>query len=87
MSASSPVPVPATDILIPCEAAAYLRVAEKTLTNWRCRSVGPRYLKIGGIILYRRSDLDAFLEASLVDPVLKIPRRKSLASGQRGGHA
>ena len=87
MSAPSPGSSTASDILIPGEAALYLRVAEKTLTNWRCRSVGPRYLKIGGIILYRRSDLDAFLEASLVDPALKISHRKSFASEHRGGRA
>lgn len=43
------------------------RVKVRTLANWRCLGVGPRYRKIGGAILYLLSDLlewEASREAS-----------------------
>ncbi|HEY3813488.1 MAG TPA: helix-turn-helix domain-containing protein [Caulobacteraceae bacterium] len=43
------------------EVAAYLRRNLKTLTNWRTAGTGPRYVKRGSIILYRRADVDAWL--------------------------
>lgn len=48
--------------------ADYLGVAVRTLENWRCRRYGPRYVKIGGSVRYRQSDLDAWLAAQTVDP-------------------
>jgi len=44
------------------EAAAYLRIAPKTLFNWRVRSEGPPALKVGGRVRYRRADLDEWLD-------------------------
>lgn len=32
-------------------------ITEKTLSNWRYQGEGPAYLKIGGKILYRLSDV------------------------------
>ena len=67
---------PLTDPLTEAEAAKILRVAPGTLLNWRYKGRGPKYVKHGGIIRYRRTDLDAFLEHSIVDPVLHTPRRR-----------
>lgn len=39
------------------EAAAALKVSPRTLTNWAYRGEGPRCVKIGGRILYRREDI------------------------------
>lgn len=48
--------------LLPTEAAAYLRVAVKTLTQWRWRGMGPPYLKVaGGRIRYERAALDVWM--------------------------
>lgn len=33
------------------------RVAVRTLANWRCLGVGPRFSKIGGRILYALTDI------------------------------
>lgn len=46
------------------EAAVYLRLAVKTMDNWRaCRKPGrPLSHNIGGKILYKQSDLDAYIE-------------------------
>lgn len=47
----------------PTEAAEYIGVTEKTLSVWRC--VG-RYsipfIKVGRLVKYRKSALDAFLD-------------------------
>ena len=47
------------------DAAKYLGVAPKTLAMWRWRGVGgPVYLKHGSKVVYRRSDLSAFLQGA-----------------------
>lgn len=45
------------------QAAHYLSYSTDSLAHWRCKGVGPTYLKIGGRIRYRKSDLEAFLNA------------------------
>ncbi|MBL8552280.1 MAG: helix-turn-helix domain-containing protein [Hyphomonadaceae bacterium] len=50
------------------EAAAYIGVAPKTLANWRSAGKGPRFYKIGRVIVYQRDDLDAFFEEHLQAP-------------------
>jgi len=51
-------------LFTPPEAAVYIGVTENTLSVWRC--VG-RYaipcIKVGRLVRYRRSDLDAWLES------------------------
>lgn len=55
--------------LTPKEAADYVRHSERTLIRWRNARTGPPWVKTGGKILYRRKDLDAWLERQTVDPV------------------
>lgn len=57
-------------VLIPAtmnisQAAAYLGIAKSTLYTWRTRrpGFGPRAVKAGGALRYRRSDLDAWIDA------------------------
>jgi hypothetical protein len=57
-------------------AAARLLVAPATLANWRSQGRGPRYLRIGGKILYDNADLDAY-EVSC--------RQTSTAQNRRAG--
>ncbi|GAA2888263.1 helix-turn-helix domain-containing protein [Microbacterium esteraromaticum] len=47
-------------------AAVYLSVGYSTLKKWRSEGRGPKYAKIGGPVLYRPTDLDAFVESKLV---------------------
>jgi hypothetical protein len=35
-------------------------VSPRTLERWRWLSLGPRYLKIGGRVVYRLEDIEAF---------------------------
>lgn len=40
------------------EAAAYLRLEERTLNNMRWRGEGPSWRKHGGRVVYHRDELD-----------------------------
>jgi phosphopantetheinyl transferase (holo-ACP synthase) len=40
-------------------------ISEASLERWRCEGIGPRYLKIGGRVLYRQIDIDAYEESCL----------------------
>jgi excisionase family DNA binding protein len=47
----------------PAEAAEYIGVTQNTLSVWRC--VGRyniQFIKVGRLVKYRKSALDAFLE-------------------------
>lgn len=45
------------------EAANYLGVAPETLNVWRCvKRYDIPYIKVGRLVRYRKSALDAFLE-------------------------
>lgn len=50
------------------DAAAYLHITPRTLYGWRYRGVGPKFLKLGGKVLYRPTDLDAWISARIHDP-------------------
>lgn len=45
------------------EAAKYLGISARTLEGWAVRGGGPRMLKLGARVLYRRRDLDSWLAA------------------------
>lgn len=51
-------------LLLPTEAAAKLRVSEKTLS--RLRKSGLKFVLVGRSIRYREDDLDAYIEAHTV---------------------
>ncbi|GAB2709581.1 helix-turn-helix transcriptional regulator [Nocardia thraciensis] len=49
------------------EAGEYLGVHPRTLANWAAKGQGPRYSKASGSsCMYRRADLDAYLDARMV---------------------
>ena len=48
------------------QAAAYVGMSAASLYCYRSRRVGPRSLKVGGRVLYRRADLDEWIERSAV---------------------
>jgi len=51
-------------LLSPIEAARYIGATENTLSVWRCvgRYAIP-FIKVGRLVRYRVSDLDAWLES------------------------
>ncbi len=46
----------------PTAVSAYLDVPVGTLTQWRYRGLGPKFLKVGRHVRYRREDVLAWLE-------------------------
>jgi hypothetical protein len=50
------------------ETSSVIRAKTQTLANWRHLKKGPPYIKAGGKVLYRLSDLKAWLESNLVFP-------------------
>jgi excisionase family DNA binding protein len=54
------------------EAASVLRCSERTLERLRCSGAGPRYIKTTRKVLYRESDLDAWLTARSVGSTSEV---------------
>ena len=50
------------DLLTTAEAAAYVGLSPRTFERYRVTGEGPPYLKVGRLVFYRRTDLDAWLE-------------------------
>ena len=50
------------------EAATLLRVPQKTLATWAHLGRGPAYYRVGKRVLYRESELLAWLDAQRVSP-------------------
>jgi predicted DNA-binding transcriptional regulator AlpA len=59
---SAPPPVPDA-LLTPPICAGYLGVSVLSLADWRCKQVGPPFIKCGAAVRYRRSDVEAWLES------------------------
>ena len=51
------------ELLTAQQVAEKYPVAEATLKYWRHRRTGPRYARLGRRIVYRQSDLDAWVDA------------------------
>jgi len=49
------------------DAARYIGLSQSTLDTMRSKGRGPRYLRIGGRVYYRKDDLDAYIEAGVVE--------------------
>jgi hypothetical protein len=53
-------PRPPTHHLNQIELARRWRISPRTLERWRWLNQGPAYLKIGGRVVYRLEDIEAF---------------------------
>lgn len=62
------------------QAAAYLSIPKATLYTWRTRrpGFGPRAVKLGGCLRYRRTDLDAWVaeHVETLDDSTAIPEQQ-----------
>ena len=45
---------------------ALLAISSVTATKWRAKAKGPPFIKVGRLVRYRRSDVDAWLRANTV---------------------
>jgi excisionase family DNA binding protein len=52
----------ADELWTPCELAGYLGVPVATLYGWRYKGSGPRSIKVGRHLRYRRGDVEAWLD-------------------------
>ena len=48
------------------EASTYLKISPRTVQSWRLTGDGPQFVKIGRVVRYRRSDLDAYITSRIV---------------------
>lgn len=64
--------VPATMNI--AQAAVYLGISKATLYTWRTRrpGFGPRAVKAGGALRYRRTDLDTWIDEHAETPVVDM---------------
>jgi hypothetical protein len=56
------------ELIAPAAAAKMLHLRPATLTDWRLKKRGPRYVKVGRFVFYRRADISAWLAAQLRNP-------------------
>jgi hypothetical protein len=55
------------ELLTEKEISPLLRLNVKTIQQWRQLKRGPRFVKLGGRIFYRRSDVEDFINRNVVD--------------------
>ena len=56
---------PEHDLLTITETAELVRAPVATLRYWRHRGTGPRSFRLGRRVLYRRDDVDAWIQRHL----------------------
>ncbi|MCG7260676.1 helix-turn-helix domain-containing protein [Corynebacterium aurimucosum] len=44
------------------EAAEFLQISRRTLEGWRRRGEGPKYSRLGTVVVYTVDDLQAFVD-------------------------
>lgn len=72
MPTVSPSAVP-EPLAVAQQVADFLGTTVDTLANWRYRGVGPRFVKVGGIVRYRWSDVNAWVESRVAQRTDDIP--------------
>jgi excisionase family DNA binding protein len=58
---------PEKKLLTEREVAEALAVSRQTVSNWRFKGRGPRYLKVGRLVRYRPGDVEEFLKKYLIE--------------------
>lgn len=46
--------------------AEYLDIPHNTVARWRVNNVGPRFIRIGKYVRYRKADVDRWIESQTV---------------------
>ncbi len=54
----------AEPFLTPTEVTEVIPVSVSTLANWRSAGKGPRFVKVGGRVGYRLSDVESWLSSA-----------------------
>ena len=69
------------------ELARRWSLSHRTLERWRWEGHGPRYLKVGGRVVYRLEDIEAFEAAQFHEPAVHMPPVRTSLPAQRWGRA
>ena len=56
-------------LLKEAEAAKRVNVSISTFRRWRYEGIGPKFIRIGGILRYRQSDVDEFIQKHTIGEV------------------
>lgn len=64
------------EVLTTEEVARELKIEPQSLRRWACSGSGPRRLKLGGPVRYRRADLLRWLEERTVEPARIGPLKR-----------
>lgn len=54
--------MPDSALMSPADLAEYLKVPIKTIYNWRSDGSGPRGIRVGRHVRFRRTDIEAWLD-------------------------
>ncbi|MGA2055632.1 MAG: helix-turn-helix domain-containing protein [Bradyrhizobium sp.] len=54
-----------TELMTQEEVSALFDITTPVLANWRCAGKGPRYVKLGGRVKYRKADVEEFINGSV----------------------
>jgi excisionase family DNA binding protein len=60
-----------SQLLTTAEAATYMRLKPQTLAKWRSHGKGPDFVRMGGNVYYRLTELDQYIEAGITTPEAK----------------
>jgi predicted DNA-binding transcriptional regulator AlpA len=55
------------------ELAARWNISHRTLERWRCTGEGPQFIKIGGRVVYRQEDVEAYEAEQIRKPTAITP--------------
>ena len=61
--------LPAPEFLDEKGLCALLAISSVTATKWRAKAKGPPFVKVGRLVRYRRSDVDAWLRSCTIGQV------------------
>lgn len=57
------------------QVSLYLDVPTTTLSNWRYQGRGPAFVRLGGHVRYRASDVTDWINEQIPDSAGGVPRR------------
>ncbi|MFZ3354425.1 MAG: helix-turn-helix domain-containing protein [Xanthobacteraceae bacterium] len=70
-------------LLTEAQAADFLSLSMRTLQAWRVRGSGPNFCRLGRAVRYRRSDLLAWIDASMAASTTEADARANRRDGTR----
>lgn len=69
------------EVLTAAQAAAYLKVCDKTLKRWRDAGRGPEWYRDSvGRVLYTRAALNAWLKTQFIATIVYAPINEAVAA-------